>query len=170
MKSAVIRLLERIYGCFIFGGNLLQHVVLLVFRLYWGWQFFETGQGKLGDLGSVTDYFTSLHIPFPGLNAAFIGALECFGGLLLFVGLASRPVALLLTGSMTGAYLLDPDERAKVLNIFHDPDAFLTATPFFFWLAAILVLSFGPGIFSIDGLLGRFVFKKKGVASATPLQ
>ncbi len=142
------------------GGGFLQPIVLLVFRLYFGWQLFGIGRGKLLHHDDVTDYFTSLHIPAPGLNAWFIGGLECFGGLLLAAGLASRPVALLLAGSMTGAYLIDPDERAKVLNILHDPDSFLAADPFFYWLTAILVLAFGPGICSLDRLLHALVRRR----------
>lgn len=145
----------KLYEWFISGGNLLQPVVLLIFRLYWGWQFFVTGKGKLLDHESVAGFFSTLHIPAPSLNAWFVGGLECSGGLLLLVGVCSRPIAFLLAVSMTVAYLTVPDDRAKVLNIFQNPDAFLSADPFFFLLAAILVLAFGPGVFSIDALLKK---------------
>ena len=47
----------------------LQSPLLLALRLYWGWHFCQTGWGKLHTHGDVTEYFISLHIPLPGLNA-----------------------------------------------------------------------------------------------------
>jgi putative oxidoreductase len=40
------------------------------------------------------DFFTSLGVPAPSLNAYMVSSLECFGGLFLIIGLASRPLAL----------------------------------------------------------------------------
>ena len=40
-------------------------VVLLVLRLTWGWQFFQTGLGKLRNIERVITFFTSLGIPAP---------------------------------------------------------------------------------------------------------
>ena len=76
----------------------LQSIFLLLVRLYWGWQFAQTGWGKLHNLAKVTGYFASLGIPFPGLNAPFVAALEFAGGLLLILGLASRPLHLPVRG------------------------------------------------------------------------
>jgi DoxX len=59
--------------------------------VYFFWQLFPTGQGKLTNIGKVSEFFTSLGIPLPTLNAYFIGSLECFGSLLLIIGLT--PVA-----------------------------------------------------------------------------
>lgn len=153
-------LLVRAYGLLVFGSNLIQPVLLLIFRLYWGWQFFLTGKGKLINHTDVVQFFSSLHLPAPDGFAWFIGALECVGGLFLIAGLFSRPIALLLTGAMIGAYMAVQDDRDKVFNIFHNPEQFLTADPFFFLLTSLLVLSFGPGLFSLDALLAKFVFKK----------
>ena len=131
----------------------LQPLILLAFRLNWGWEFFQSGKGKLENHEKVLGFFTSLGIPMPGINAWFVGGLECFGGLLLFVGLLSRPIAFLLAGNMLVAYLSVADDRATLLNIFVDRDPFLEAAPFFFLLTSVLVLAFGPGIFSVDHLL-----------------
>lgn len=150
----------NVYHRLIVGGNLLQPLILLAFRLTWGWQFFVTGKGKLLNHGDIAEFFGSLHIPFPDLSAWFVGGLECIGGLLLLIGLFSRPIALLLATTMTVAYMAVEDDRAKVLNMFHDPDPFLQADPFFFLLSSILVLAFGPGVISADALMKRCLFKK----------
>ena len=124
---------------------------LLAVRLYWGWQFFQTGLGKLRHQAKVVDFFTSLNIPFPALNAHFVSGLEFFGGILLIVGLFSRPVSLLLTGSMFVAYWT-ADHDAMV-SIFSNPGKFYGADPYTFLFAAIMILIFGPGRFSLDALI-----------------
>jgi putative oxidoreductase len=97
------------------------------------------------------DFFTSLGVPAPSLNAYMVSSLECFGGLFLIIGLASRPLA--LATSMTVAYLTADFEA--VSNIFSDPDKFVKADPFPYLLTALIVLVFGPGLFSIDAILKR---------------
>jgi len=135
------------------GANYLQSPFLLAVRLYWGWSFFQTGKGKLINHAQVTDFFTSLHIPMPGLNAYMAGATECFGGLLILVGFASRLTAVPLIVTMIVAYLTAELEVVK--NIASEPDKFTAADPFLFLLASLIVLAFGPGAISIDRLIAR---------------
>src|ERR1700752_950111 len=148
-------LLRRGYELLIASGSALQSPFLLVLRLYFFWQFFLTGKGKLSNIGKVTEFFASLGIPLPTLNAYFIGSLECFGSLLLIIGLASRPLSLLIVISMTVAYLTADFEA--VLNIFSDPDKFVKADPFPFLLTALIILVFGLGLFSIDALMKQIL-------------
>jgi putative oxidoreductase len=128
-------------------------VLLLVFRLVWGWHFFTTGLGKLQNHARVTDFFSSLGIPAPGLNAWFVGGLEAVGGALLILGLFSRPIALLLTGNMLVAYLTA--DRPALFGVIHDLDAFQKADPFMFLIVSAIVLTMGPGAISLDRLLSR---------------
>ena len=129
----------------------MQSPLLLVLRLYFFWQLFLTGKGKLANIEKISEFFGSLGIPLPTLNAYFIGSLECFGGLLLIIGLASRPLALLIVISMTVAYVTADFEA--VSSIFSDPDKFVKADPFPFLLTALIVFAFGAGRFSVDALL-----------------
>src|SRR6202521_4463432 len=101
-------------------GSSLQSPFLLAVRLYWGWQFMETGWGKLTDIGKVIGFFTELGIPAPALNAYFISALEFGGGVLLILGLGSRLVALPLAIDMLIAYITA--DREALLSIFSNPD------------------------------------------------
>src|SRR5260221_11195169 len=94
-------LLRRGHELLIASGAALQSPFLLGLRLYFCWQLFLTGQGKLANIGKVSKFFASLVIPLPTLNAYFIGSLECFGGFLLFVVLASRLLSLLVLYSIT---------------------------------------------------------------------
>jgi len=144
---------QRGYRLLICGASLLQSPVLLALRLYWGWQFFQTGKGKLMNHEKVAGFFQSLHIPFPSLNAYVAGSVECFGGLLLLIGLGSRLVSLPLIFVLCIAYLTAEIDAVK--NIFSNPDKFLRADPFLFLVACAVVLAFGPGKFSVDWLLEK---------------
>jgi putative oxidoreductase len=72
-------IIRRAYELLVTGANFLPSPVLLALRLYFFWQLFLTDQGKLTNIGKVSEFFTSLGIPLPTLNANFIGSLECFG-------------------------------------------------------------------------------------------
>ncbi len=136
----------------------LQSPLLLVLRLYWGFSFAQTGWGKLTHLEKTTGFFESLHIPMPRLNAMAAGSVECFGGVLLLLGLFARPVAVPLIFTMIVAYVTADNEALHA--IFSDTDKFVSAAPFLYLLAALIVLAFGPGKFSLDALL----FKKTASA------
>jgi len=141
------------YELLVRAASSLQSPLLLVVRLYWGYQFFLAGKGKLADLRPVAEYFRELGIPFPGFNAALAGTTECVGGLLLLVGFASRLVSVPLAFTMMVAYATADLDALKA--IFTDTDKFFEAAPFLFLFASILVLVFGPGKFSIDALIAR---------------
>ncbi|NYF90030.1 DoxX family protein [Tunturiibacter empetritectus] len=146
------KLLE-LYAKFATLASYLQSPFLLVVRLYWGWQLVQSGWGKLHHLDKITDYFTSLNIPFPALNAHFVSGLEFFGGLLLILGLGSRLIGLMLTVNMLVAYWTA--DRDALLAVFSDPGKFYNADPYTFLFAAAMVLVFGAGLFSVDAVLKR---------------
>jgi putative oxidoreductase len=149
----VVSVCRGAYQWLIKSASLLQSPLLLAIRLYWGWQFFQTGKGKLMNHEKITGFFHSLHIPFPSFNAWLAGSTECFGGLLLLIGLASRLVSLPLIFVLIIAYVTAESDSLKA--IFSDPDKFVTATPFLFLMACLMVLVFGPGKFSVDWLLSK---------------
>lgn len=157
-----------LYGWFLKIANLLQSPVLLLVRIYWGWQFFDTGRGKLADISKVVDYFTSLGVPAPSLNAHFIALLETGGGILLILGLASRLIAVPLLIDMIMAYVIA--DREALGSIISEPDKFYNAAPFTFLLASLLILVFGPGWLSLDTLIARWWRKKTPPAATTPVR
>ncbi|MGD0361509.1 MAG: DoxX family protein [Bryobacteraceae bacterium] len=148
-----MRALTKFYNLLIAAASKLQSPFLLVVRLYWGFQMMQTGWGKLHNLAKVTDFFTSLGIPLPALNAPFIVGLEFLGGILIMLGLGSRLVALLLSCDMLVAFITA--DREALFSVFSDPDKFYAAAPYTFLLAFLIVLIFGPGRFSLDALLAR---------------
>src|SRR5271167_4847585 len=134
-------------------SNLLQSPLLLAVRLYWGWQFAQTGWGKLHNIPHVTQFFMSLGIPAPGLNAWVVALMEFAGGILLVVGLGTRLTGLSLTVDMIVAYVAA--DRQALGAIFSDPGKFYNADPYTFLFASLLVFVFGPGKLALDYLLSR---------------
>jgi len=150
---------KKAYGLFERAASALQPVVLLVARLYWGWQLFESGVGKFRHIANVVEYFGSLGMPAPEITARMVSGLELFGGILLFLGLGSRPIALILTANMIGAYWLGDHEA--FLSVISDPDKFQAAAPFVYLCVSVVVLAFGAGPLSLDGLISRLMGKRE---------
>lgn len=137
------------------GLSLLQSPMLLAVRLYWGFQFAQTGWGKLHNLGRITEFFAGLNVPAPAFTAPAISSLEFVGGILLMLGLFSRPIAFLLACNMFVAYWTA--DRDALTSVFSDPGKFYAADPYTFLFASLMVLIFGAGLFAVDTLIARRV-------------
>jgi putative oxidoreductase len=130
-----------------------EWVVRLAIRLAVGVMFFGSGLGKLGKLGGLTQYFRSLGIPLPEIQAPFVATTELVGGFLVVVGLATRPAALMLDGVMVVAIVtaavaekhITADWRG-LLEFLYLPEVLLLL------LLASLVVA-GPGRASLDAWL-----------------
>lgn len=146
-------LVPSLYRRFQLGSATLESPFLLLVRVYWGWQFAQTGWGKLHHLSHVTQFFTSLGIPLPGFSAVLVSGLEFVGGLLLIAGLATRFVGLLLVVDMIVAYVTT--DLAALAAIVSDPDKFYSDAAYTFLIASLIVLIFGAGRFSLDYLIWR---------------
>jgi putative oxidoreductase len=142
---------SKLHALLVKLGTTLQSPLLLVLRLYWGWQFFQTGKAHLMNLEKTTAFFTDLGIPAPKLNVILAGGTECVGGLLLLIGLCSRLISVPLMFTMIIAYATA--DKDALHAIFSDPDKFVSASPFLFLLTAVLIFVFGPGKISVDGLI-----------------
>lgn len=141
--------------------SLLQHPLLLACRLYWGWDFVVKGFNTLAHIQVNVEYFTDWKVPLPHASVIACGTAELFCGSLLLIGLASRIATLPLIFTMIVAYLTAHADEVTSLQTF------ASAPPFFNLLTCVLVFIFGPGIFSIDWLLGRFVLGRTVERSRT---
>lgn len=84
--------------------------------------------------------------------APFVSAVEFVGGILLILGLVTRITGLVLAIDMFMAYWIA--DRAALHAILSDPGKFWNADPYTFFFASLIVLVFGPGMFSLDRLIG----------------
>ena len=146
-------LIPSLYRRFQHGSAALGSPFLLLVRVYWGWQFAQTGWGKLHHLSHVAQYFSSLGLPLPGFTAGFVSALEFVGGILLIAGLGTRLIGLLLAVDMFVAYLTT--DLSALASIISDPDKFYGDAAYTFLIASLIVLIFGAGRFSLDYLIWR---------------
>src|SRR5215467_14799774 len=81
----------------------LEWVARLMVRIAVGLEFFGSGLGKLGKLNGLIQYFRSLGMPAADILAPFVASMELVCGLLVAIGLLTRPAAAMLCGVMTVA-------------------------------------------------------------------
>jgi putative oxidoreductase len=145
----------RCYKSFGKIASYAQSPFLLLVRLYWGWQFAETGWGKLHNLPQITTFFSSLNLPCPAFTAGFVAWVELVGGILLILDLLSRFTGLMLSINMMVAYWTA--DRVALQSIFSDPGKFYVADPYTFFFASLMILIFGAGLFSSDTLFAKWI-------------
>jgi putative oxidoreductase len=123
----------------------IPHTVLAIpLRLAVATVFWNSAMAKLANWESALELFREDYkVPLipPDLAAYVAVSIELTAPVLLLLGLATRPVALVLLGMTT------------VIEVFVYPQAWPTHIQ---WAAMLLVLlALGPGKFSIDWLIHR---------------
>ncbi len=121
----------------------------LIARIGVGWVFAESGWGKLGNLEKVTEFFKSLNIPFPEIQAPMVSGLELVCGVMLILGLGTRFAALTLTGIMTVALI-----SAKSSEITGVPELFGLSEALYIVLFLWLAVQ-GAGLISVDTVIAK---------------
>ena len=147
--NAFLAGIDFLYDLLVFIGNHFRSLALLLFRFGLGLPQAEDGLGKLTHVDKVTDYFTSLGIPFPVANVYLVSYTELIGGILLAIGLCTRLTALPLLINFIVAYLTTEMDGIKNL-LFFNPDEFFGDAAFTDLLLAFVMLAFGPGAISVD--------------------
>jgi len=153
--NPLVALFIRAYDLLVSVGNHLQSPLLFAIRFVWGIQLMQAGFGKLTNIETPISYFTQLGIPFPVENAWLVGFTETFGGMFLALGLLSRLTAIPLIINFTVAYITTEQKSLHELLSLNTDD-FFAAAPFLFLFAAVIVLAFGSGAFSLDYLIARW--------------
>ncbi len=129
----------------------LEWLPILLARASVGTMFALSGSGKLHELDEFSEYFRSLGIPAAGVQAPFVAALECVGGLALVAGFGVRVFGALLAATMAvalAAVQLRKPENLDPANLFYLPEWLL--------LVILLWLAFaGAGRVGVDGWLRR---------------
>lgn len=128
----------------------LRAVTLNAFRIVFGLMFMQHGAQKLF---AVFGREEAVQL-FSQMGLA--GVLEFFGGLLVVMGLATRPIAFVLSGEMAWAYFQAHFPRGWVPIVNGGELTVLYCFGF-------LSMAFnGGGSFSLDGLLAR---SRKAIAA-----
>jgi putative oxidoreductase len=130
-----------------------EWVVRLLIRLGVGVMFFGSGLGKLGKLSGLTQYFRSLGIPFPEIQAPFVATTEFVCGFLIVVGLATRPAALMLCGVMSVALVTAAAPEKKITATWHGLLELLYLPEVLLLLLLLSLIVAGAGRASLDAWL-----------------
>lgn len=127
----------------------LQSIPFLIIRLGLGWIFFTSGWGKLNSLPKITDYFQSLSIPFPELQAPLVALIELLGGAAVFLGYGSRLASCLLGCVMIVAVLTAKRDDITDFVSLWDISEFL------YILFFAMLATHGPGKFALESLFRK---------------
>ena len=133
----------------------VEWVARLVVRLAVGLEFFGSGLGKLGKLSGLIQYFRSLGIPAPEIQAPFVAATELLCGALIVVGLLTRPAAVMLCGVMLVAIVTAAAPEKHITASWHGLLEFLYLPEVLLLLLLAWLVMAGPGRASLDARLGR---------------
>ena len=124
-----------------------QSVSLFLARLAVAYGFYEPAMMKWADIGAIAEWFGSMGMPFPTLNAYMAATTEITGVVLLTLGLFTRLISIPLIVVMVVAIVT-----------VHLPHGFSAGDngfeiPLYYMLFLALFASLGAGKLSLDYLL-----------------
>lgn len=120
---------------------------LLIGRLIVAYGFYEPAMMKFADIAATAEWFGSIGIPFPTLNAYMTATTELTGVILLTLGLMTRLIAIPMMVIMTIA-----------IATVHIGNGFSCGNngfeiPLYYFIFLFIFLTHGAGRFSIDYLI-----------------
>jgi putative oxidoreductase len=132
---------------------------LLVLRLFFGGVFVAFGAGKFVNHASELGSFKTYGLPAPEVFVIVVGMVELIGGVLLIVGLFTRPAALVLAGDMIGAIIVSGIARGELISLTLAPVELV---------AMLLLLWTGPGAHALrpTPAAGRSAASRSGTRAA----
>ena len=138
---------KKLYLEFTRLSEYLKSLFLLVARLIVAYGFYEPAMSKWADIGSIADWFGSMGIPFPLLNAYMAAGTELAGVVLLTLGLLTRFISVPLIVVMIVAIVT-----------VHLPNGFSAGEngyeiPLYYMIFLLGFLANGAGKFSLDRLI-----------------
>jgi putative oxidoreductase len=127
-----------------------QDLALLFLRLILAYGFWEPAKNKWADINAIAEWFESLGVFAPRLNAYMAATTEMAGVFLLTLGLATRIISIPLIVTMIVA-----------IKTVHWTNGFPAGEngyeiPLYYMLMLFVLLTFGPGKLSLD-----YIIKKK---------
>lgn len=127
----------------------LKDIPLLFIRLVLAYGFFMPAKMKWSDISSISDWFKSLGIPFPVLNAYLAASTEAIGVVLLILGLGTRFIAIPLMITMLVA-----------IKTVHWANGFEAGNngyeiPLYYLIMLLILFVYGGGKFSLDRIIDK---------------
>ncbi|UPT76579.1 DoxX family protein [Sulfurovum sp. XGS-02] len=124
-----------------------KNLIKLVIRLILSYGFATPALLKINNLEDTVTWFESMAIPVPLLSTYLVSSIETMGIVLLFLGLFTRYISILLSCVMLGA-----------IFFVHIENGFSVANngleiPLYYLLFLVFLASFGAGKYSLDRVL-----------------
>jgi putative oxidoreductase len=116
-------------------------VAAFLVRVAGGGVFVAFGVGKFTQHATEVASFEEYGLPAPDAFVYAIGAIELVGGLLLVIGLLTRPAALVLAGDMVAAIILSGIALGEIISLTVAPTELLIC---------LYLLWTGPGVLALD--------------------
>ena len=126
----------------------------LLFRIVLAYGYYGPATMKLKNFGGIVEWFSSMGMPMPKLNALLATGTETAGFILIFLGLATRiisiPLMVVMVVAITTVHLGNGFEAGN--NGFE--------IPIYYMLMLFSLLITGPGKFSLDALIKKYYNNK----------
>jgi putative oxidoreductase len=126
-----------------------KDIPLLLMRLVLAYGFWGPAMMKWKNMDGIVNWFAGMGIPFPTVNAYLSASTEVAGSILLFLGLATRIISIPLMVVMLVAIF-----TVHIHNGF-EAGANGFEIPLYYLIMLITLLVYGPGRFSVSGLLRK---------------
>lgn len=130
-------------------------IQLLIIRLILAYGFLNPALMKLKDINGIGDWFGSIGIPVPHLNAYLATFTEAGGVILLALGLSTRlfsiPLIITMIVAILSVHLSNGFEAGN--NGFE--------IPLYYIIMLLTLIVFGPGRFSLDHVIRNYLNSKK---------
>ncbi len=127
----------------------LQDIPLLLLRLVLAYGFYMPAMMKWGNINGIIEWFDSMGIPLPGLNAYLAATTEMAAVILLPLGLATRIISIPLMITMVVAIA-----TVHWGNGFNAGDNGFEI-PLYYMLMLFVLLINGAGKISLDHLIKK---------------
>ena len=129
--------------------NNLSDLPPLFFRLILSYGFYAPAMKKLNNFDAIAQWFGSMGLPFPTVNAFLATTTETAGFILLFLGLGTRIISIPLIVVMIVAIVT-----------VHLPNGFSAGSngyeiPLYYMLMLISLIITGPGRISVDAIIEK---------------
>lgn len=129
--------------------SVAKDIPLLLLRIILAIGFAGPAMMKLKDINSIAEWFESMDMPLPLLNAYLATYTEVFGFVFLAVGFATRIISIPLIVVMLVA-----------IKTVHLENGFEAGNngfeiPLYYMIMLIVLFIYGPGKFSLDYLINK---------------
>ena len=133
----------------------LKDIPLLLIRLVLAYGFYVPAKMKWSDINSIIEWFKSLNVPAPALNAYLAASTEAAGVVLLVLGLGTRIISIPLMAVMLVA-----------IKTVHWSNGFEAGEngfeiPLYYLIMLLVLLVYGPGKISFDNFIEKKIRKEQ---------